>query len=250
MYCKNCGFHSFDHLKNCPKCDQEWEQTRKDLGLQWIEETKGDWLEAIEETDAAAEPSTLSPTSQQDAFLQTAEEDFTLEEDWLLPEMENQAPKKDEEKEFVFTEEGAASPRQPSLDLPTPPTEPTMTEVDEEPVDDLLIPGLEEMLLAAGKTSAQPSSQSQTDQSADDLVLIAETTRPQPIDSMDFFPEQEKSHIADASMDVALDAISHARAPEKNDADTIGKTKEADPDIVEINLEDLEFSLEEDTKKS
>ncbi|NLY40767.1 MAG: hypothetical protein GX055_03980 [Desulfovibrionales bacterium] len=36
MYCKRCKFHSFDHLKDCPKCGITWEESRQALGLAWL----------------------------------------------------------------------------------------------------------------------------------------------------------------------------------------------------------------------
>ncbi len=51
MYCKQCGFHSFDYLADCPKCGQTWEATRKALGLEWMEAPQGRWLEDAADDD-------------------------------------------------------------------------------------------------------------------------------------------------------------------------------------------------------
>ncbi len=54
MYCKACGFHSFDYLNRCPQCGQNWEAVRKVLGLKGVEQSRGNWFAEIPPQDNAS----------------------------------------------------------------------------------------------------------------------------------------------------------------------------------------------------
>jgi hypothetical protein len=101
MYCKQCGFHSFDHLQACPKCGHTWETVRKSLGLQWIREPKGTWLES---NDARTDSPKPAQQPLQDKASLLDEDAFMLEEDWNQPVSPSAASSAREET-FTFDQE-------------------------------------------------------------------------------------------------------------------------------------------------
>jgi hypothetical protein len=181
MYCKQCGFHSFDHLSSCPKCGQNWETTRKTLGLQWIEEPAGSWLEVPGKTDAGDEQSgTSASQTMASPVLTGTEDDFALEEDWLLSPEENPGTVSLTEETFVFDEEThtqSVEKNDPAdgkktviaSEPPPPPREREKKTKSELSDDDLLVPGLEE-LLQAKNPSPISHTKPESDQSRKDIL--------------------------------------------------------------------------------
>ncbi len=47
MYCRECDFHSFDYLNTCPQCGKSWEAARKTLGMEGMEQPRGNWFAEI-----------------------------------------------------------------------------------------------------------------------------------------------------------------------------------------------------------
>ncbi|WP_141721026.1 hypothetical protein [Desulfoplanes formicivorans] len=105
MYCRQCGFHSFDHLHACPKCGHNWDTTRKSLGLQWIKEPLGSWLENSPAPSAPDTQQSAQQATQNNASL-IDEDAFMLEEDWDLPASPSTTSFPDEET-FTFDQETA-----------------------------------------------------------------------------------------------------------------------------------------------
>jgi hypothetical protein len=158
MYCKQCGFHSFDHLQSCPKCGQNWETTRKVLGLQWIEEPQENWFAPPEKTeDDSDRLVTAIPRPFESTAFTGAEDDFVLEEEWELSSEAGLGEASLAEETFVFDEDA----QDPAAEEPIPhggantaiaserPATSQENRTKEQPGlpdDDLLVPGLEEML--------------------------------------------------------------------------------------------------------
>lgn len=44
MYCKKCKYYAHDHISTCPKCGANWEDTRKELHLNWLTKASYNWL--------------------------------------------------------------------------------------------------------------------------------------------------------------------------------------------------------------
>ena len=86
MYCIKCKYTSFDHLDNCPKCGNNWKETKKILNL--------DWLPPPPETDSSQEPIKR--------VKQVTEEEVELESDHFLLDSIN--PSKWNEQETKSTE--------------------------------------------------------------------------------------------------------------------------------------------------
>ncbi|MGM0611638.1 MAG: hypothetical protein ACQES5_11220 [Thermodesulfobacteriota bacterium] len=45
MYCSKCKYTSFDHLDKCPKCGQNWSETKKALNLEWLGYNEKPWID-------------------------------------------------------------------------------------------------------------------------------------------------------------------------------------------------------------
>ncbi|WP_045216276.1 hypothetical protein [Desulfonatronovibrio magnus] len=46
MYCPKCKYTSFDYYASCPKCGRDWTSEKKQLGLEWIKEGQGSWIDS------------------------------------------------------------------------------------------------------------------------------------------------------------------------------------------------------------
>ncbi|MGX9366402.1 hypothetical protein ACTVJH_10215 [Desulfoplanes sp. PS50] len=158
MYCKQCGFHSFDHLQSCPKCGQNWETTRKILGLQWIEEPQENWLALPEKTENDSDRLvTVIPQPFESTAFTGAEDDFVLEEEWELSSEAELGEASLAEETFVFDEDAQDPAAEETIphkgantaiasERPATSQENRTKEQPGLPDDDLLVPGLEEML--------------------------------------------------------------------------------------------------------
>lgn len=248
MYCKNCGFHSFDHLKNCPKCDQNWEQTRKDLGLQWIKETKGNWLEPLEGTEKAPDSSTQkAAASAKESFLHATKDDFLFEEDWPIIASGMQENLSGQGDDLDFPEKAAATstPRHTPPELLLSQSKIHKTNPADAPMDDLLIPGLEEMLQASEQTPPLQSPQLQSDLNDVNLALTDKANAPEVKSSTKLLRDQEEKNLPGISAQKIFPApVADVQGDTPHTKDL---KKDTAQDIVEINLEDLEFSLDEET---
>jgi hypothetical protein len=60
MFCPKCKYTSFDYLKKCPKCGQDWTLIRQHLNL--------DWLVPPESYDSSPETESVSPDSMHFSF--------------------------------------------------------------------------------------------------------------------------------------------------------------------------------------
>ena len=165
MYCKQCGFHSFDHVTSCPKCGQDWEAARKALGLEWIEERKGSWIEEADTADAVSRPPVESPSpSRESSALLEGDDDFLLEEDWAISSAEELANLPLADETFIFDEEpqhkepsvAAKEHVQPSPGESEPSAPSPMSDVSGDR-EDLQVPGLEEMLMASSLNQEEAS---------------------------------------------------------------------------------------------
>jgi hypothetical protein len=236
MYCKNCGFHSFDHLKNCPKCDHEWEQTRKDLGVQWIEETKGNWLRNVEKAesrvDAAGEKTTAIPD---DSFLHASQDDFMFEKDWPIITSNTQEHPFSQKEEFVFAEEVPSPARQKekAAEYPASALKLEPRTLKEGAERDLLIPGLEKMLQAEGARHPQ-HLQHKADAPKGTITLAGKGKKAatSKADNKTFSPLPMPTITLETN----------------TSSDAVHTKKDAELDIVEINLDDLQLSSDEATK--
>ncbi len=82
MYCKKCKFHSFDHVKTCPKCGADWEEARKSLYLNWITSSGYNWLSAAKAaSQTVSAPGLLSAAGQSmhEGFIGTSLSDDVLD---------------------------------------------------------------------------------------------------------------------------------------------------------------------------
>ncbi len=50
MFCPKCKYTTFDYFKRCPRCDYDWSEIKKQLGLDWIAEQEVVEQEVYEET--------------------------------------------------------------------------------------------------------------------------------------------------------------------------------------------------------
>jgi hypothetical protein len=268
MYCKQCGFHSFDHLQSCPKCGQNWETIRKVLGLQWIEEPQGNWLAPPEKTeDDSDRLATAIPQPFESTIFTGAEDDFVLEEDWELPSEEELGEGGLTEETFIFDED-----TQDPLPEETNPGGGKKTVIAPEqaarsqenrakeqpglPDDDLLVPGLEEMLkeqhvgpvdsdaLEAGHN--QKDSQESLCVSLEEDNPCAATESEEPSGSSLTYTEDESSekvifHPEDLEvpgLDEMVRASGQPEAPTPKTGTQETRVKDSDEDVLEIFFEE------------
>lgn len=82
MYCKKCRYHAYDHIAACPKCNADWEESRKALFLNWISTSGFNWL--APDTQPSRHTSITTPafaaaTATEDLVLETV--DLSVDDD-------------------------------------------------------------------------------------------------------------------------------------------------------------------------
>ncbi len=60
MFCSKCGYSSFDHLAQCPKCGYDWAAERRLFNVEWGQAPGDPWMSAgqagrNEETEVSGE---------------------------------------------------------------------------------------------------------------------------------------------------------------------------------------------------
>ncbi len=268
MYCKQCGFHSFDHLTSCPKCGQNWEGTRKVLGLQWIEDPQGTWLGPPDTTDDdSGRLTTAIPQPFESTIFTEAEDDFILEEDWELPSEEELGGGGLTQETFIFDEDtqnprpGETNPDsgEKTVIVPERAARSQENKAKEQPGlpdDDLLVPGLEEMLkeqhagpvdsdaLEAGHN--QKDSQESPCVSLEEDTPSAATESEKPPGSSLTYMEDESSenaifHPEDLEvpgLDEMVRASGQPEAPTPKTETQETRVKDSDKDVLEIFFEE------------
>ncbi|WP_462323562.1 hypothetical protein [Desulfoplanes sp.] len=276
MYCTHCGYHSFDHLDSCPKCGQSWEAPRKKLGLQWIEETKGDWLGSANGMSGPPPPEARShPPSLENNPEGSAEEEFVLEEDREDVFQDTASKKPGETETFLFEEEMFQEPPSmtvspPGQELPPPGREdgssPPSPSEGTEISDDLLVPGLEEMLRApeqsrpaqtgsATTTTARPPEEEPISVSLEEEPELPMSSKgPKTHDSTPL--QQAPAHAAPEEGDDQI-AVDLSELTIEPPTDGAGPNDDRQPPAahcasgtVEIEMDDLDISVDEAGEES
>lgn len=256
MYCKQCGFHSFDHLSSCPRCGQDWEATRKALGLQWIEEPRESWIEDQERSDQGdEEPGTvLQPVMEESTLLTEGEDEFALEEDWLLPSEEENTNVSLSEETFVFDEEGheqvAGKPDATGRGTAESAAEPpiatqALNEKDTQEIsdEDLLVPGLEEMLKAKNPSISdrRPSESERNQRDIQGPLSVSLEEDDFSDELLDRPPEASSEGVTDRSEDLGVQESGDPfGSPDQIRAMNGGAPKgrvKNDEDVLEISFE-------------
>ena len=243
----------------------EWEKARKDLGLQWIEETKGSWLESTGSEDRSMQDTaSISPEQTEKHPLPDQEDEFMLQEDWAIPAPENP------EKELARQENRAPleTPRD-QADIPA-----AIPGSDHDTgTDDLLIPGLEEMLQAAAippdtpkipPLPAQDPSPAEAEKNDDAIFLEEEAYPPeedtfvlllepeadtagQKLNETKILPEVGKKTASAPAETLSSNLPEPEKEKTKQTPDPQKKNEKPVQDMIEIDLEDLEIFLDEES---
>ena len=181
MYCRKCNYTSHDHLTACPKCGRSWEEERKELGLGWMIETTGVWLEPEADSDRILEPELPeeNPVFQEES--EPASTDAFQDEETpealkgmdmrIVASTDGQEPAP-EAGEIDFPElKGSAPHRRPAPEEPAPESAPSEEEIigvdfflDEDLFEE--IPGPEQ---PAGQEDAPPPDTPSPDQPRADI---------------------------------------------------------------------------------
>lgn len=219
MYCSKCKFTSYDHLKNCPKCNFEWEDARKFFNFSWLEPSDTAWsVKSSAEGSATADfDMDVDMSDADDTFMQEVDLDdnevFTSpagrDEDFAVVEESEDTSSVDDL--FAVDEQDAATT--PTADAGS--SDASLYDEDDtieveattEGTEGFSIPELDAMFGPDDDSSSAQEKAAAPSSSDDDILTMAQDLELEEVEDLEEVPESRGTKKkADSDQEDEIDA--------------------------------------------